>query len=84
MWFDAPIGYLSITKSLLGPDWTRWWMNPGQVELFHFLGKDNVAFHSIIFPATLLATKELFTRAKHICATEYLNYEDQKFRFFKY
>ena len=79
VWFDAPIGYLSITKSFLGDGWTRWWQNPSQVELFHFLGKDNVAFHSIIFPATQLATGEVWTQAKHICATEYLNYEDQKF-----
>jgi methionyl-tRNA synthetase len=79
VWFDAPIGYLSITKSLLGDDWIRWWMNPANVELFHFLGKDNVAFHGIIFPATQIATNEPFTQARHICATEYLNYEDQKF-----
>lgn len=79
VWFDAPIGYLSITKSLLGDDWIRWWKNPKQVELFNFLGKDNVVFHSIIFPATLLATNEVYTTAKNICATEYLNYEDQKF-----
>uniref|UniRef100_A0A183CF96 Methionine--tRNA ligase, cytoplasmic n=1 Tax=Globodera pallida TaxID=36090 RepID=A0A183CF96_GLOPA len=79
VWFDAPIGYMSITKSLLGEDWSRWWKNPDEVELFNFLGKDNVAFHSIIFPATLLATKEPFTQPRHICATEHLLYGDQKF-----
>uniref|UniRef100_A0A914HQK4 Methionine--tRNA ligase, cytoplasmic n=1 Tax=Globodera rostochiensis TaxID=31243 RepID=A0A914HQK4_GLORO len=79
VWFDAPIGYMSITKSLLGEDWSRWWKSPDEVELFNFLGKDNVAFHSIIFPATLLATKEPFTQPRHICATEHLLYGEQKF-----
>lgn len=50
-----------------------------QVELYQFLGKDNVAFHAIIFPATQIATKEKFTKVNHLCATEYLNYEDKKF-----
>ncbi|KAL3086112.1 hypothetical protein niasHS_009682 [Heterodera schachtii] len=79
VWFDAPIGYLSITKSHLGDDWHRWWKNPDCVELFNFIGKDNVVFHSIIFPSTLLATNEPFTQPRHICATDFLNYEDQKF-----
>ncbi|KAI6244062.1 Methionine--tRNA ligase, cytoplasmic [Aphelenchoides fujianensis] len=79
VWFDAPIGYLSITKSLLGDNWTKWWKNPEQVELFQFVGKDNVAFHSIVFPATQLGVNDGYTMIKHLCATEYLNYEDQKF-----
>uniref|UniRef100_A0A0N5C1M1 Methionine--tRNA ligase, cytoplasmic n=1 Tax=Strongyloides papillosus TaxID=174720 RepID=A0A0N5C1M1_STREA len=79
VWFDAPIGYISITKQLLGDDYLKWWKNSKNVELHHFLGKDNVAFHSIIFPATLLGARDNYTVVKHISATEYFNYEDQKF-----
>ncbi|KAF7637841.1 hypothetical protein Mgra_00002816 [Meloidogyne graminicola] len=79
VWFDAVIGYLSITKSLLGPKWINWWKNPDNVELYNFLGKDNVPFHSIIFPACLAASGEIYTNPRHLCATEYLNYEGQKF-----
>lgn len=39
VWFDAPIGYLSITKDLVGDDWTKWWKNPQDVELYQFIGK---------------------------------------------
>uniref|UniRef100_A0A7E4ZX46 Methionine--tRNA ligase, cytoplasmic n=1 Tax=Panagrellus redivivus TaxID=6233 RepID=A0A7E4ZX46_PANRE len=79
VWFDAPIGYLSITKNLLGDDWVKWWKNPDNVELYHFLGKDNVAFHSVMFPACEIGANDGYTLVNHICATEYLNYEDQKF-----
>ena len=79
VWFDAPIGYLSITKTLLGNDWEKWWKNPENVELYQFVGKDNVAFHSVIFPASQLGTGDNYTMVKSLCATEYLNYEDQKF-----
>ncbi|CAD5229193.1 unnamed protein product [Bursaphelenchus okinawaensis] len=78
VWFDAPIGYLSITKTLLGSDWEKWWKNKN-VELYQFVGKDNVAFHGIMFPATQIGTKDSYTMVKNLCATEYLNYEDQKF-----
>nr|CAD2167389.1 unnamed protein product [Meloidogyne enterolobii] len=64
VWFDATIGYLSITKSLLGSKWVNWWKNPEQVELYNFLGKDNVSFHTIIFPASLLATGEKYTHPR--------------------
>lgn len=83
VWFDAPIGYLSITKAHAGGNvgdaWKRWWKAPESVELFHFLGKDNVAFHGIIFPACLLATGEPYTMVRHICATEHLTYGGDKF-----
>ena len=82
VWFDAPIGYLSITKSLLGEDWVKWWRSVEggeEIELFQFLGKDNVAFHGIIFPAVQLATRDGYTKVRSLCATEYLNYEDAKF-----
>lgn len=46
VWFDAPIGYVSIT-SCYTPDWEKWWKNPEDVELYQFMGKDNVPFHTV-------------------------------------
>jgi methionyl-tRNA synthetase len=46
VWFDAPIGYVSITASYT-PDWEKWWKDPDNVELFQFMGKDNVPFHTV-------------------------------------
>ena len=46
VWFDAPIGYISITASYT-PDWEKWWKDPDNVELFQFMGKDNVPFHTV-------------------------------------
>ncbi|TVU14947.1 hypothetical protein EJB05_38444 [Eragrostis curvula] len=74
VWFDAPIGYVSITAAYT-PDWEQWWKNPDNVELFQFMGKDNVPFHTIMFPSTLLGTGEKWTMMKTISVTEYLNYE---------
>ncbi|KRZ50690.1 Methionine--tRNA ligase, cytoplasmic, partial [Trichinella nativa] len=79
VWFDAPIGYLSITANYSPEHWKKWWMDDKHVELYHFVGKDNVPFHSIIFPATLIATNEQYCKVKNISATEYLNYESSKF-----
>ena len=82
VWFDAPIGYLSITANYCGPEndnWKLWWMNPKNVELYQFMGKDNVPFHTIIFPATLIGTGQPYTLLHHINTTEYLNYESGKF-----
>lgn len=78
VWFDAPIGYVSIT-SCYTPEWEQWWKNPENVELFQFMGKDNVPFHTVIFPSTLLGTGEKWTLMKTISVTEYLNYEAGKF-----
>ncbi|BFZ06408.1 hypothetical protein BsWGS_09447 [Bradybaena similaris] len=78
VWYDAPIGYISITATYT-PEWQKWWKNPKQVELYNFLGKDNVPFHSVIFPACLLGADDNYTVVKHMVATEYLNYEDTKF-----
>ncbi|GJN02112.1 hypothetical protein PR202_ga19434 [Eleusine coracana subsp. coracana] len=78
VWFDAPIGYVSITAGYT-PDWEKWWKNPDNVELFQFMGKDNVPFHTIMFPSTLLGTGEKWTMMKTISVTEYLNYEAGKF-----
>lgn len=78
VWFDAPIGYLSITANYTD-QWRKWWYNPSNVELYQFMAKDNVPFHSIIFPASQIGTKDNFTIVNNLCATEYLNYEDEKF-----
>nr|CRZ24874.1 BMA-MARS-1 [Brugia malayi] len=88
VWFDAPIGYLSITKEYLGEDWSQWWKNPSIVDLYNFVGKvayffvpfhDNVAFHAVMFPATQIGTGDNYTVVNRLCATEYLNYESMKF-----
>ncbi|XP_052815564.1 methionine--tRNA ligase, cytoplasmic-like isoform X2 [Mya arenaria] len=78
VWFDAPIGYISITANYT-EHWQHWWKNPDNVQMYNFLGKDNVPFHSVIFPATLLGADDNYTVVKHMSATEYLNYEDGKF-----
>jgi len=78
VWFDAPIGYLSITNTFTG-DWEKWWKNPEEVELYQFMGKDNVPFHCVVFPSTLIATEQNWTLLHHISTTEYLNYESGKF-----
>jgi methionyl-tRNA synthetase len=86
VWFDAPIGYISITGNLgaeMGLDWRAfvdsWWRSPGDVELFQFIGKDNIPFHTVIFPSSLLGTGETWTMLHHMSSTEYLNYESGKF-----
>ena len=78
VWFDAPIGYISITADFR-KDWKEWWKNEDNSDLYQFMGKDNVPFHSVIFPGTLLGTQEKWTLVKTISATEYLNYEGGKF-----
>ncbi|BEJ14107.1 hypothetical protein CspHIS471_0312810 [Cutaneotrichosporon sp. HIS471] len=78
VWFDAPIGYISMTKSYTDK-WQEWWMNPKNVELYQFMGKDNVYFHTVLFPAMLLADGRPWTMLHNISSTQYLNYEDTKF-----
>ncbi|ESO85666.1 hypothetical protein LOTGIDRAFT_107815, partial [Lottia gigantea] len=78
VWFEITIGYVSIAATYT-KDWEKWWKNPNEVELIHFLGKDNVPFHSVIFPCTLLGANDNFTLISHMSATEFLNYEDTKF-----
>ena len=58
VWFEAPIGYISITADWLGEDYKQWWMKKEgtSVELKQFMGKDNTLFHSVIFPTTLLSS----------------------------
>lgn len=78
VWFDACIGYVSITANYTD-DWEKWWRDPENVELYQFMGKDNVPFHSVIFPGSQLGTKERWTMLHHLSTTEYLNYENGKF-----
>jgi methionyl-tRNA synthetase len=101
VWFDAPIGYISISgclgKELIEgfqdfahivhkktfPSWQKfvdyWWKSPDEVELFQFIGKDNIPFHTVIFPSSLLGSGDNWTMLHHISSTEYLNYESGKF-----
>ena len=78
VWFDAPIGYISITACYT-PEWERWWKAPDTVQLYQFMAKDNVPFHTVMFPACLLSTGDGYTLLHHISACEYLNYEGGKF-----
>jgi methionyl-tRNA synthetase len=79
VWFDAPIGYISSTLKGLSDDWKRWWQSPETTELYQFMAKDNILFHTVIFPATLMGTGKKWTLLHHINSTEYLNYENSKF-----
>lgn len=96
VWFNAPIGYLSITKQLANElakagkqsfDWKSWWLpeeseeakGKAPVDLFQFIGKDNIPFHTVIFPCTLLGSPHNWTKLYHMSSTEYMNYEDSKF-----
>lgn len=84
VWFDAPIGYISITANYDPEGWRQWWKasrdtQGRKVELVQFMGKDNVPFHTVMFPATLLGTRQPWTMLHHISTTEYLNYEGGKF-----
>lgn len=76
VWFDAPIGYITSTKEVVGEDWKKWWMDE-DTELTHFLGKDNIVFHTIIFPAMLHAHGD-FILPTYVPANEFLNLEGQK------
>ncbi|MBS3069657.1 methionine--tRNA ligase [Candidatus Micrarchaeota archaeon] len=78
VWFDAPIGYISITANLTDK-WKEWWCSPEDTRLYQFMGKDNVPFHAVIFPSTLMGTKKEWTLVHHIATTEFLNYEGGKF-----
>ena len=79
VWFDAPIGYISSTLKVLPDDWKKWWQSPETTELYQFMAKDNILFHTVIFPATLMGTGKKWTLLHHINSTEYLNYENSKF-----
>lgn len=81
VWFDAPIGYISATKQWAlenGKDWESYWKGGDDVELIHFIGKDNIVFHCIVFPAMLKAHGE-FVLPVNVPANQFLNFEGQKF-----
>lgn len=75
VWFDAPIGYISATKELT-PDWEKYWKDK-ETKLVHFIGKDNIVFHCIIFPAMLMAEGS-FILPENVPANEFLNLEGDK------
>ncbi len=76
VWFDAPIGYISNTIELLPDSWEKWWKDP-ETRLIHFIGKDNIVFHCIVFPAMLKAEGS-FILPDNVPANEFLNLEDDK------
>jgi methionyl-tRNA synthetase len=78
VWFDACIGYVSITANYTD-EWQKWWHNPENVKLYQFMGKDNVPFHTVVFPCSQIGTKDKWTMLNTISTTEYLNYEKGKF-----
>ena len=76
VWFDAPIGYISNTKELLPDSWEKWWKSE-DTRLVHFIGKDNIVFHCIVFPAMLKAEGS-YILPDNVPANEFLNLEDKK------
>lgn len=76
VWFDAPIGYISNTKELLPDSWEKWWKDD-ETRLLHFIGKDNIVFHCIVFPAMLKAEGS-FILPENVPANEFLNLEGDK------
>ncbi|AMD19850.1 HCL301Wp [Eremothecium sinecaudum] len=78
VWFDAPIGYVSISANYT-KGWEKWWKNPENVSLYQFMGKDNVPFHTVIFPSSQIGTGDNWTKLHHLNTTEYLQYEGGKF-----
>ena len=76
VWFDAPIGYISFTKQLKGDDWEKWW-KAEDTKLVHFIGKDNIVFHCIIFPSMLHADGS-YILPDNVPANEFLNLEGDK------
>lgn len=76
VWFDAPIGYISNTKELLPDSWEMWWKDP-ETRLVHFIGKDNIVFHCIVFPAMLKAEGS-YILPDNVPSNEFLNLEGDK------
>lgn len=76
VWFDAPIGYISNTKELLPNDWEKWWKDE-ETRLIHFIGKDNIVFHCIVFPAMLKAEGS-YILPENVPSNEFLNLEGDK------
>jgi methionyl-tRNA synthetase len=77
VWFDAPIGYISNTKELLPDSWEKWWKDP-ETRVINFIGKDNIVFHCIVFPAMLSAYGDGYQLPDNVPANEFLNLEGDK------
>ena len=77
VWFDAPIGYISNTKELLPDSWEKWWKDP-ETRIINFIGKDNIVFHCIVFPAMLMAYGDNYQLPDNVPANEFLNLEGEK------
>jgi methionyl-tRNA synthetase len=83
VWFDAPIGYISMSAELAEqrgePDsWKDWWLNP-ETRLVHFVGKDNIPFHALVFPSMLYGVKQDFVLPWAVPANEFYNLQGDKF-----
>lgn len=77
-WFDAPIGYISITANNISEEWTKLWKNKN-AELIQVFAKDNIPFHTIIFPASLMGTEDNYTIAQRFASSDYLTYYGKPF-----
>ena len=77
VWFDAPIGYISNTQELLPESWDKWWKS-ADTKLVHFIGKDNIVFHCIVFPSMLKAYGDGYILPDNVPANEFLNLEGDK------
>lgn len=77
VWFEAPIGYISATREYLPNKWKKYWRGP-KSQIYHFVGKDNIPFHTIFWPASLMAHGG-FNLPYNVVGLQYLNYEGQKF-----
>ena len=77
VWFDAPIGYISNTKEILPDTWETYWKDP-ETRIVNFIGKDNIVFHCIVFPAMLKAYGDNFQLPDNVPANEFLNLEGDK------
>ena len=77
VWFDAPIGYISNTKEILPDSWEKYWKDP-ETRIINFIGKDNIVFHCIIFPAMLMAYGDGYQLPDNLPANEFLNLEGDK------
>ncbi len=84
VWFDAPIGYISMTKewSHENSGWEKWWVEGKKPRIYHFLGKDNIPFHTVVWPGILIGAKSKrtnFSLPYNVVGYEYLNWEGKKF-----
>lgn len=77
VWFDAPIGYISNTKEIYPDTWEQWWKSE-DTRIINFIGKDNIVFHCIVFPAMLMAYGDNFQLPDNVPANEFLNLEGDK------